>query len=158
MSNIYSKVQLKPLTITDGDDIRIYKGFKLNARNVAEEGFKLLKAVSPALGAGIDSFMKSEEFDVPQTFMQIFQMLNMNLEPEHFLELCDKTMGSMLCNGELVEDWCEHFDKYPQDHLEVMAWAGKENFHDFFMRSGMVASKLKWIKEKIPQEVKSLLK
>lgn len=162
MANNYSKNTLKPLTIegTSGD-IRVYKGFKLNARQVMIEGYKMLKAVMPSLGTGIDQMANADDINPANTFGAMFQLLNENLTEEQFTGLVDKLLGSLLCNGDLIEDWVEHFDKYPQDLIEVIGHTGKENFYDFFMESTMIRSKIKGLVQlmepKVLEKMQSLL-
>lgn len=154
MSN-YSKTQLKTLTIDAEDGLRTYKGFKLNARQVMLEGFKMLKVLLPSLGTGIDQLTnKDDMFDMPNTFGAMFQLLNENLTEDQFACLVDKLLGSLVCNSEAVDDWVAHFDTYPQDLIEVISWAGRENFYSFFMESSMLQSKVKSIAEMIDPKVK----
>lgn len=153
MAKSYSKNTLKPLTIEQGEELRVYKGFKLNSLEVMKEGFKILKALMPSLGTGIDQLSNDDGFSAPNTFGAMFQLLNENLTEEQFTVLVDKLLGSLICNSETIEDWVEHFDKYPQDLIEVISWTGKENFHDFFMESTMLRSKLKSLVQLVDPKV-----
>lgn len=155
MANNYSKNQMKPLTIDGDSGLRTYKGFKLNAYQVTVEGFKILKAILPSLGTGIDQLSNGQDlYETPNTFGAMFQLLNENLSEDQFTTLVDKLLGSLVCNGEAIEDWIKHFDEYPQDLIEVISWAGGESFYSFFMESTMLKSKVKSIAEMLDPNLK----
>ncbi len=132
MANNYSNKELKPLTIDAEDGLRVYKGFKLNSYQVMTEGFKMLRVLMPSFGTGIDQMTNDNGLEIPNTFGAMMQLLNENLSEEQFTTLADKLLGSLVFNGDVVEDWVDHFDQYPQDLIEVLGWSGKENFYNFF--------------------------
>lgn len=142
MTTKYSSARaMKPLTIEDGDTTRIYKGQKLAAHTLLLETLKIIKTLLPAGGALADNFNQE---DLPQTFTAAAQMLQMHLTEEHLEDLVMKLTGELVCNGEAIADWEAHFDKYVYDLPDVIAWAGEENFYDFFTRNHLVRS---WIKK-----------
>lgn len=148
MASIYSKTQMKPLTVEDADGtFRVYRGCKLNAITLLTESFKLLKAIIPALGTVADGYNNQDMYLPPQTYTAAAQMLENNLSEEHFQDLVMKLTGELTCDKQAIDDWNEHFDKYIYDLPEIIAWVGKENFADFFTRNHLVRSKWKQIKE-----------
>jgi hypothetical protein len=158
VAKYYSKTQMKALTIEDENgDIRIYKGFKLNAKTLLTESFKLLKTVMPALGTVADGYNNQDLMMPPQTYTAAAQMLENNLSEDHFEDLVDKLTGNLICNGDAVDNWDKHFDEYVYDLPEVIAWAGRENFADFFIRNHLVRSKLRLIKSKMSPAVQEIL-
>lgn len=158
MAKYYSSTQMKPLTIEDDNgDIRVYKGFKLNAKTLLTESFKLLKTVMPALGTVADGYNNQDLLMPPQTYTAAAQMLENNLSEDHFEDLVFKLTGNLICNGDAIADWDKHFDEFVYDLPEVIAWAGKENFADFFIRNHLVRSKLSRIKEQMSPQIKELL-
>lgn len=153
----YSKNRsMKPLTIEDEDGIRIYKGQKLAAHPVLFESLKLLKVLLPSIGSVVDNTGKETILEIPQTWTVAAQMLESNLTEEHFESLVMKTTGSLICNGEAIEDWDEHFDKYIYDLPKVIGWAGEENFADFFTRNHLVRSFTKNMNLQVVPQIKSL--
>ena len=152
MASKYSKNSpLKSLTIEDGDAVRTYKANKLNTRTLMTEGFKILKVFLPSIGTGIDQVTNRDdlELEIPNTFAAMFMLLNDNLTEEHFEELSALLLGNLVCNGSPVEDIDDHFDRYPEDIISVLAWAGKGNFYNFFMGNHMIRSKIQEVKTMI---------
>lgn len=124
-------------TISDDNKIRKYQANKLGAMEVSLEGFKLLKALTPSIGVGIDEARNNELsiLDSTQTVSWMLQLLSDNLKESHYMELVDKLLGSLVFNGEAIEDWSDHFDDYEEDFLEVLIWLFKDTFYGFFMKS-----------------------
>ncbi|BAV80943.1 hypothetical protein [Vibrio phage RYC] len=151
--SIYSDTPMKPLVI-EGEMDRVYKGARLTGRAILKEGMKLLKVLLPSIGTAIDQLTGNadNEYAMPTTMGAAFQLLHENLEEEHFDDLCDKLLGQLTCNGKEVT--AEHWDKYPQDLVDVLAWAGKENFKDFLMESTIIKSKLEVLSKAMPQKLK----
>ena len=121
---------------SDGKE-RLYKAYKLPAHTVAVEGFKLLKAILPSLGSGIDSISQDTEEmalfgERSTTWTAAFQLLESNLTSEHFEDLVSKMFGSLMYVSDPITE--EHFDEYIEDYLEVLVWLFKENFSMLFSR------------------------
>jgi len=136
MSTKYSKKIVKKMIEGDDGKVRKYSALKLSAIEVAVEGFKLLRAATPSFGVAIDQLMDKENaFDTPDTFAAMLQLLTENLTPEHFTDLVDKNLGSLMFDGKEIEDWSEHFDDYEEDFLTIIIWLSEENFTSFFMKS-----------------------
>ena len=135
----------KMVTGVDGTE-RLYKARKLSARTAALEGFKLIKAITPSIGAGIDSLSaKSQreslfEDGYDHTFGAMLQLLSENITDEHFESLSDKLMGSLMLGDEEIKDLDEHFDKYQGDFIELLTWLGKETFVNFIMENATLVS------------------
>ena len=157
MSTKYSKSRaMKPLTIEDGDSIRVYKGQKLGAQPLLFETWKLIKVFLPAGASFVDAQTNENILALPQTWTVAAQMLEANLTEEHFADLVMKLTGNLICNGEAISDWDAHFDEYIYDLPRVIAWAGEENFYDFFTRNHLVRSWLTKMKDKVAPMVKDL--
>jgi hypothetical protein len=143
MSTRYSK-KIITRTIIDesAGESRKYTANKLSAKEVSVEGFKLLRAVMPSFGAAIDAFSEGDSEFLPTTnkFSEILFFLSENLTDEHFSNLEDKLLGSLIVDDkELGVEWSDHFDDHPQDFLEILGWLGEENFKSFFMESTIIA-------------------
>lgn len=160
MSTKYSKKIISKL-IDDEDGPRKYQANKLGAYEVSLEGFKIIKAMTPSAGVGIDAIIGTEGdiafLGETNTVSGMFQLLAENLTPEHYTELVDKLLGSLMFNGEDIEDWSDHFDEYPQDFLEVLAWLGKETFTDFFVKSTILKPLIGKIKMMVLPKIKESL-
>lgn len=157
MSTKYSKNRaMKPLTIEDGDKVRVYKGQKLAAQPLLFETWKLIKVMLPAGASFADSMSQESVLELPQTWTIAAQMLESNLTEEHFADLVEKLTGELICNGEAISDWDAHFDEYIYDLPKVIAWAGEENFYDFFTRNHLVLSFWTKMKGKVEPMVKNL--
>lgn len=127
---------------------------------LAKEGFKLAKALAPALGAGADAMAHEskaqEEFleTRANTFGSILLMLSESIGDDHFYDLQEKLLGSLHFGDSEVKDLDEHFNKYPEDFIEVLVWLFKENFTSFFIGSSMFHS----LKEKVTSLLSPKLK
>ena len=161
MAKLYSDTQLRPLTIEDEDGtIRVYKGFKLNAFNILNESFKMLKTLAPSIGTVADSMSNKDDEDLystPTTWTAAMQMLENNLSELHFADLVEKLTGNLICNGNAIDDWDKHFDKYIYDLPDILVWTWRENFADFFTRNHLVRSKMKTFKEKMNPKVAAVI-
>ncbi len=139
----YSKTVIKHV-IEDGDDTRVYSIFKLGAEEILTIGLSLSKTLLPALGTGVDYFRNEKNADMygemPHTFGAALDHLCSNLVLEDYIVLADKVLGNMLVNSKPIDSWAEHFDEYPQDLLEVLAWGVKENVSPFFLKNSMFQS------------------
>lgn len=146
----YSKTLItKMITGVDGKE-RLYKAYKMPAQTTAIEGFKLLKAVMPSIGTGLDDMRNSddtEEFNISTTWTAAFQLLQNNLTVEHFEDLQDKLMGSLMYVDTPIKE--DHFDEFIGDYLEVLFWLFKENFSNFILQSGMLRSKIQNAKKMV---------
>jgi len=145
----YSKVIISKII----DDDRKYQVSKLGSQEISLEGFKIIKAILPSVGVGIDTMISAESdfgfLDNNRTVASAFQLLAENLESEHFQELQLKLLRTLMFNGKDLEDWSEHFDneEYAKDFLEILVWAFKENFYSFFMESTILSPMLSQMKE-----------
>lgn len=125
---------------------RFYTARKMGAANVALEGFKLLKAITPSLGAGADALKansdREEQFEDGQahTFGAMLQLLSENISDEHFMSLVEKVTGSLYLGDEPIKDIWAHFDEFEGDFMDVLIWLVRENFTNFIMGSGTVVS------------------
>jgi len=136
----YSKTKVK-LKIED----RTYTIKKLGARDLNIEGFKLIRVFAPSAGAGIDAYRNQDEFgilDGSNTVAAMLQLLSENLTEEHYTNLTDMLLGSLAYDGDTLEEWSDHFDteEFEGDFLEVLVWAFKENFYNFFTKSTILVS------------------
>ena len=158
MAKIYSDTQMKQLVIEDEDGkLRVYKGFKLNARTTMVESLKLLKTLLPSIGSIADGLTNTDQYTMPTTLAGAAQLLESNLDEAHLDDLIMKLTGNLLCNGEVIDDWDKHFDQYIYDLPEIIAWTGKENFADFFTKNHLVRSKLRILKEKLNPQVAEMV-
>lgn len=146
MSIKYSgTVITKFITGSNGEE-RLYKASKMRAPTITKEGFRLLKAFAPAFGAGVDSLAtkaQNEEDFLPNqssTYSGIFFALSESLGDDHFEDLEQKLMGSLYFGDTLLTEDSDHFDKHPEDYLDILVWLFKENFITFFSVSPIVQS------------------
>lgn len=154
MQVTYSKkVITKIIKGVDGEE-RIYKATKMSAPIVATEGYKLLRAILPSLGATLDDMGTDEEdfFERKTTYTAAFQLLYNNLTVEHFQDLQEKLTGSLIYFDEPIK--LDHFDEHVGDYLEVLAWLFKENFVNFILESGMLRSKIQTLKTMLQENPK----
>lgn len=115
----------------------------MGALTVGLEGLKLVRALAPAMGSGIDAMMEKKDREdmlldpVNNTFGKMLTMLTAHISDEHWVELSDKLLGSLML-GEDKIDIEQHFDSYNGDFLEVLLWLFQENFKDFFMQNATI--------------------
>lgn len=146
----------------EDDSEILYKAKPMSALSVSVEGMKLLKVLSPSLGAGIDS-MVGKDTSMMQldgnsyTLTTMFTMFSENLTDEHFIDLQDKLLGSLIIDGKEVADVDAHFDDHMEDLIEVLTWLFKENFWDFIMRSAILRTKIASLMAVLSPEVKQTL-
>lgn len=139
-----SKVISKTVVGLDGTE-RLYKARKMGAFTVGLEGLKLARALAPALGSGLDAMMEKQERDemmldpVSNTFGKMLTMLTAHISDEHWTDLSDKLLGSLLLGDDKI-DVEDHFDTHNGDFLEVLLWLFNENFKDFFMQNATIRS------------------
>ena len=155
------KVITKSIKDSDGEE-RIYQAYKVGAFTVATEGFKILSALSPSAGVGIDSLQaksNKEEFDDTQshTFGAMLSMLSEHVTPEHFDDLSQKLMGSLMLGKEEIADLEAHFDLHEGDMLDILVWLFQENFTNFIMKSGTVQSWTNKITSLLTPELKEIV-
>ena len=157
----YSKdgVITKSIKTKEGN-FREYTAHKMGAISVAREGFKLISALTPSLGAGIDSLKanhdREENYEEGQshTFGAMLQLLSENITEDHFEDLVMKLMGSIYCNDEKIKDLDDHFDKYSGDFIDILVWLFKENFGNFIMESDIVVSLIERISALLSPKMK----
>lgn len=135
---------------------RVYKIKKLGARQASIEGFRIIKAITPSLGVGMDSLKGNSIFEMTSTTASAFQFLSDNLEIDHYSDLVDKLLGSMEVNGVPVQDWSDHFDEedHEGDFLEILFWAFKESLYGFFTKSTILKPWISKVKETVLPIVK----
>lgn len=139
-----SKVVSMTIVGVDGTE-RLYKARKMGAFTVGLEGLKLARALAPALGSGLDALMEKKEREdlyldpVSNTFGKALTMLTAHISDEHWEDLTQKLLGSVLLGDDKV-DIEQHFDTYNGDFLEVLLWLFNENFKDFFMQNATIRS------------------
>lgn len=139
-----SKVISKTVVGVDGNE-RLYKARKMGAFTVGLEGLKLARALAPALGSGLDAMMEKQEREdqlmepMSNTFGKMLTMLTAHISDEHWIELTDKLLGSLMLGDDKI-DIEQHFDTYNGDFLEVLLWLFNENFKDFFMQNATIRS------------------
>jgi hypothetical protein len=139
------KIISKVITGANGEE-RLYKARKISAFPLAREGFKLLKVFAPMLGTGADSMVSKQRLEDEfieadtNTFGNMMTMLDAHLDPDHFMDLVEKLMGSLMLGDKQITDFDDHFDNYNGDFLEVVCWLMVENFKGFFMESAMIRS------------------
>lgn len=144
---------------TDGSE-RLYKARKMSARTAALEGFKIIKAVTPSVGAGLDSMAAKHnreslfEDGYDHTFGAMLQLLSENITDEHFEDLTNKLLGSLMLGEDEIKDLDEHFDKYAGDLIEVLLWLGKENFANFIMGNATLVSSMNTLISLVSPEIK----
>lgn len=162
MTRYSKKIITKTIVDEEKQVTRKYQLNKLSAYEVNMEGMKLARAIMPSAGSIIDSFMKGEDveasmLDVPQqTFSGALFFLSENFQDDQYAILVDKILGSMMVDGKEVDDWSDHFDEYPEEFFEILLWAGRESFENFFMGSTMLAPLKEKLKEIFPK-VKEML-
>ncbi len=158
MATVYSDVTLSK-TISDDDGIRQYKSLKLGSREVFIEGLKLVKVLTPSIGTAIDQLQNTDDIfgDISHTYGAAMQHLMDNIEPEHFAELCDKLLGKLFVNDKEV-DYSTHFDKYPQDFIDVIWWLGDTTFRPFLLKNAIVQSLMsKMTDQKMGEKLKNFV-
>jgi hypothetical protein len=139
-----SKVISKTIVGVDGTE-RLYKARKMGAFTVGLEGLKLARAIAPALGSGLDAMLEKQERNdqylepMSNTFGKMLTMLTTHISDEHWMDLSDKLLGSLLLGDDKI-DVEDHFDKHNGDFLEVLLWLFNENFKDFFMQNATIRS------------------
>lgn len=128
------------------------------------EGFRLGMAVAPAFTMLADMYTAQKKLQAEygttgameeenMIWTGAFSQLAGSLTPEMYIDLQDKLFKSVQViideEAKSIEDWSEHFDKdeYKGDWAEVLYWSFKENLWDFFMKQGIVASKIEILKE-----------
>ena len=156
----YSKTIIEKIITGENGELRKYQTNKLGAKDVSIEGFKLLKALAPSAGVGIDTLASGDAYgliDTSQTYTAMLQLLSENLTEDHFAQLEDKLLGCLTVDGKKIEDWSDHFDLHEGDFLEVLGWIGKETFTGFFSRSTILKYWIRKIKELVPANVKGKL-
>jgi hypothetical protein len=142
-SNIISKI----IKSEDGSE-KVYKAQKMSSMTVVKEGFRLIKAITPSIGTGIDSLVSQQNQDdlfqdqQSHTFGAMFQLLSENISDEHFEDLVTKVMGSLRLGDDVITDLDTHFDTHSGDFIEVLSWLLKENFVNFIMGSGTLVSSI----------------
>jgi len=142
----YSTVMIsKVIKGIDGTE-RLYKARKMSSMTVAKEGFKLLKSITPSIGAGVDSMVAQQtreslfEDGQAHTFGAMMQLLSENISDEHFEDLSMRLLGSLMLGDDEIKDLDKHFDEFSGDFIEILWWLGKENFANFIMGSGTLVS------------------
>lgn len=152
----------KLVTGTDGTE-RLYKARKMSARTAALEGFKIIKAVTPSVGAGLDSMAAKHnrealfEDGYDHTFGAMLQLLSENITDEHFEDLTTKLLGSLMIGDKEIDDLDEHFDKYAGDFIELVMWLAKENFANFILGNATLVSSMNKLISLVSPEMKESL-
>lgn len=147
---------------SDGTE-RLYKARKMSARTAALEGFKIIKAVTPSVGAGLDSMAAKHnrealfEDGYDHTFGAMLQLLSENITDEHFEDLTGKLLGSLMLGDKEIEDLDEHFDKYAGDFIELLLWLGKENFANFILGNATLVSSMNRLISLVSPKIKESL-
>ena len=152
----------KVVTRQDGT-ATVYKARPLSALSTSVEGMKLLKVLTPSLGAGIDSLV-GKDSSVMQldgnsyTLTTMFTMFSENLTDEHFIDIQDKLLGSLIVDDKEVENVDDHFSEGNiEDLMEVLMWLFKENFYSFFMGSALLRTRIASLMEAMSPQLKDSL-
>ncbi len=142
---IYSRDNRAKKSIED----RTYVLKKWSVRSTMLEGKRIGLAIAPSLTTIADmKLAKSqdvlseldEQEQVSFILTAAITQLAGNFSDELFQETIDKLLSGISMDGDVIEDWSDHFDKYPEDFMEILVWSIKENVWDFFMKQRMFRS------------------
>lgn len=159
-----SKQTITKVITRQDETATVYKARPLSGLSVSAEGVKLLKVLTPSIGAGIDSLV-GKDADIMQldgnsyTLTTMFTMLSDNLTDEHFIDLQDKLLGSLIVDDKAIEDPDDHFSEGNiEDLMEVLMWLFKENFYNFFMGSSTLRTQIQSLMGAMSPDLKGTLK
>lgn len=127
--NAYAQAGIKQITIKD----KRYGVQLLPAYTAFAVGMELISLALPALGSYIDSEKKSE-FILPEEdamFSEIALLLVRQMEKANLVQIAEMLLQGLTCNGQEV-DANVHFRGSVSGFMQVLEFALKENFSDFF--------------------------
>ncbi|MCP4320557.1 MAG: hypothetical protein GY787_01600, partial [Alteromonadales bacterium] len=127
---IYSRDNRAKKSIED----RTYVLKKWSTVSTMFEGKRIGLAIAPSLTTIADmKLAKSqdvlseldEQEQVSFILTAAITQLAGNFSDELFHDTVNKLLSGISMDGDVIEDWSAHFDKYPEDFMEILVWSIK---------------------------------
>lgn len=165
MSVRYNKKVISKLIVGSDGVERMYKARKLATYDSIKEGFKLLTALTPALGSGMDAMMehqyREEQLLEPHSnmFGKMLNMLTVHISEDHFDDISRKMLGSLMVKDKemSMEEIEDYFDDNQGDYLTVLCWLFVENFKDFLWGNATLRSLIEKLTALLTPKMKEVL-